>query len=63
MDTHSPRMVEIPEELAKQLEELVERIANSDLARHVRVDAEVALRIALARGLEALLDESKSALE
>lgn len=56
-------LVEIPRELAEQIERLVARIAESDLARYASVDREVALRIALARGIEALGEDQRTALE
>lgn len=60
--THS-HLVEIPEELARQIEELVAELGDTDLARYVRVNRDVALRIALARGIEALREEGRSPLE
>lgn len=64
MDSQSRgQWVEIPEELARQIEELVDRFADSDLARYVRVNRDVALRLALARGIEALREEGRSPLE
>lgn len=56
-------LVEIPAELAEQVDELVERMADSTLARYVRINRDVALRIALARGIEALTEDGRSALE
>jgi len=56
-------LVEIPRELAEQIEALVERMSESSLARYAQIDREVALRIALARGLEALGEDQRTALE
>ena len=56
-------LVEIPAELAEQVDELVERMSTTTLARYVRINRDVALRIALARGIEALTEDSRSALE
>jgi hypothetical protein len=56
-------LVEIPRELAEQVERLVERMAQTPLARYAQIDREVALRIALARGIEALGEDERTALE
>jgi len=62
VDTH-PTRVELPDELLEQLQELVEQLRASPLGQLTRVDRSVALRIALARGIEALHQDSQSAVE
>ena len=55
--------VEIPAELLEQVEQLVARLEGSGLSRYARIDRDVALRIALARGIEALCEDGRSPLE
>ncbi|MBS2032232.1 MAG: hypothetical protein JST54_30310 [Deltaproteobacteria bacterium] len=64
MDTPThPTRVELPEELLEQLQELVEQLRATPMGQLTRVDRSVALRIALARGIEALHDETQRATE
>ena len=58
--THGPdqlAQVQLPAELVAQLEQLIEQLSESSLARFANVDREVVLRIALARGLEVLAED------
>ena len=58
-----PTRVELPDEVLEQLQELVEQLRATPLGQLTRIDRSVALRIALARGIEALHDDARSATE